>query len=192
MPSSVSFNLINLGGIKVGTHASFSYSPSNAYQPDTHPITLTDLPLPFHDLTETPRPISLLSWHTSLSRFVGRDLEMAALRKWANQPARISTKIISASGGTGKSRLAAEFALTQRKSGWSAGFVDLTKNCTYSASSTGALLIIDYPEEHPNSVQQLLSSLANAEYPNKLRILLLTRRDLRSGKRSFARPDAKT
>ena len=177
MSASLSFNLINLGGIKVGNHVSFSYSPAAGGKSETK-VTQSDLSLPFHDLATAPHPISLLSWHTTLSRFVGRDSEIAALTRWAEEPTRISTKIISGIGGTGKSRLAAEFSLQSRRRGWSAGFVSLENECLYAASITGTLLIIDYPEERQRLVQDFLASLAVSEYPSRLRVLLLTRRDL--------------
>lgn len=65
------------------------------------PDTPTNLHLPFRDLTENPNPISLLSWHTTLSRFVGRDYEIRDLLDWAGTKSRLSAKLITAEGGAG-------------------------------------------------------------------------------------------
>jgi hypothetical protein len=176
MPASVSFNLINLGGLKFGNHVSFSYSPGSQHSAEPLWATASELPLPFQDLNANPHPISLLSWHTSLSDFVGRSNEMSLLGEWAKSDVRVSVMVLSGTGGSGKSRLAAEFGRAMRRQGWSAGFVNLEKNVTFRLSRTGAVLLIDYPEEHLEFVRAFLASLARSEYPTKVRVLLITRR----------------
>jgi tetratricopeptide (TPR) repeat protein len=187
MPSSVSFNLINLGGLKVGSHVSFSYSPARGSTQDENLKEAAELPLPFHDLTESPSTISFLSWHTRLSDFCGRKHEIGQLTSWALQQGTISTKVIIGEGGGGKSRLAAEFCRRMRAAGWSAGFVDLTRISTFRVNEIGGLLVIDYPEESRSEIASLLETLARSEYPSKLRLILLTRRRMAYWSDYFAR-----
>jgi hypothetical protein len=179
MSGSVSFNLVNLGGLKIGPHASFSYSPASKSPRNENLADPAELPLPFHDLTASPGTISLLSWHTRSSNFCGRDHEIRELAGWAEQEGTVSTKLLIGDGGGGKSRLAAEFCRRMRGAGWSAGFVDLRRPSTFRVNHTGGLLVIDYPEESRPEVTSLLETLARSEYPTKLRVLLLTRRPLR-------------
>jgi tetratricopeptide (TPR) repeat protein len=185
MPGSVSFNLINLGGLKIGSHASFSYSPARRVT-KSEKLEAAELPLPFLDLTATPSNISLLSWHTSLSDFCGRVHEIGELKAWTEERGTISTKLLTGEGGAGKSRLAAEFCRRMRNTGWSAGFVDLTNRSTFRINEAGGLLVIDYPEESRPEVAGLLETLAKSEYPTKLRLLLLTRQPFRYWSELFA------
>ena len=161
MPSSVSFNLINLGGLKVGSHVSFSYSPARGSTQNESSKEAAELPLPFHDLTESPSTTSFLSWHTRLSDFCGRGHEIGQLTSWALQQGTISTKVIIGEGGGGKSRLAAEFCRRMRAAGWSAGFVDLTRVSTFRVNEIGGLLVIDYPEESRSEIASLLELSRN-------------------------------
>ena len=64
---------------------------------------------------------SLLTWHSAISQFKGRDQQMAELEQWAYDGPTISLKFVAGPGGVGKSRLAAEFAKHLQNRGWSAG-----------------------------------------------------------------------
>lgn len=174
MGDSVSFNLLNLGGLKIGNHASFSYS-AGAKASKEQLVGAAEIPLPFLSGTASPSAIALLSWHTELTKFVGREAQFADLRQWSGAPQTVSVKILVGEGGVGKSRLAAEFCRELRSQGWSAGFVNVAQPATYRVSAIGALLVIDYPEEDVEAVVSFLSQLARSEYPAKLRVLLLSR-----------------
>lgn len=72
-----------------------------------------------------------------------------------------------------------------RDHGWSSGFLDLDKSSTYRAAVDETLLIVDYPEEQVKLVKDLLAAVSKSEYPNKLRILLLTRQHLSYWRKFF-------
>ncbi|HEV2099981.1 MAG TPA: tetratricopeptide repeat protein, partial [Stellaceae bacterium] len=181
----VSFNLISVEPRFGGQNLSFSWSSGEGRQTGSVEATAAELPLPFQDLSARPQPISLLSWHTSVSDFLGRDRQIGELTSWAEGAERISTKIVTGPGGSGKSRLAAEFGKELREKSWSAGFVNLAQPVNYRVSSEGGLFLIDYPEEAQRQVQRFLGWLARSEYPTKIRVLLLTRQPLMFWQESF-------
>ena len=141
--------------------------------------TPSDLPVPWRDLQPNPNVFSLLQWRTSISEFQGREFEMDALHRWAVSAVPISAKFVTGEGGVGKTRLAAELAMTLRKDGWAAGFPELRKPNAYFANRNGTLLIIDYPEEHPGELEAMFAGLARLEqdHSSHLRVLFLSRRD---------------
>ena len=69
-----------------------------------------DLPIHWHKPQSNTYLFSLLSWHTRISEFCGRDKEIELLTEWVHSPLNVSIKFVSGQGGVGKSRLAAEFA----------------------------------------------------------------------------------
>ena len=174
MSGSVSFNVISFGGIKIGSHSSFSFSSSKKSS-EKNLVSAAELPLPFLRNSSNPSTITLLSWHVALSTFVGRKAQLHELEQWADEPHTMSVKFIVGDGGSGKSRLAAQFCAQLRADGWSAGFVNISEHAMFKINRKGGLLVIDYPEEDFPSVEMFLSDLARSEYPTRLRILLLTR-----------------
>jgi tetratricopeptide (TPR) repeat protein len=124
---------------------------------------------------------SLMHWKRKLSIFRGRDEEMKILDDWANDGRKVSIKFIIGDGGSGKTRLAAEFAqyMIEAK-GWSAGFVNLNVERNYSTKNNGVLLLIDYPEQYPDAVRHLLHTLDSYTQNRKLRILFITRSGINS------------
>jgi len=130
------------------------------------------------DLSDSFNPDSieyLLSWKSQLTGLLGREQELKVLHDWADAKTEISVRLIVGEGGTGKTRLAFEFAreLKQRKN-WQAGEAQGLAGCWYTGSS-GTLLVIDYPEQRPEKVTALLEALANQPPKKKLRVLLLGR-----------------
>jgi len=119
---------------------------------------------------------SLLSWHTRISEFAGRDDEMDKLKEWATSDYPVWVKFVVGDGGVGKSRLGAEFAKTMQKENWAAGFVDLRNAQAFPMKKAGTLLVIDYPEEHVSRVKELLKDLTHIGLDGRLRVLFLTRR----------------
>ena len=117
----------------------------------------------------------LLSWKSRLTELIGREQELKALHDWADSPNPISSRMITGEGGTGKTRLAFEFARQLREQkGWQAGEAQGLSGCWYTAS-VGTLLVIDYPEQRPEKVSALLDALARQSLSCKLRVLLLGR-----------------
>jgi hypothetical protein len=139
-----------------------------------------DLPVPWREkLQADPDVFSLLQWRTRMSDFGGRAAEMAALKEWATSDRQFSATFVTGDGGTGKTRLAAELATELREDEWAAGFPDLKEPGVYAANEAGTLLIVDYPEEHPDGLRDLFGKLAALEEGDgaRLRILFLSRRE---------------
>ncbi|WP_348225707.1 tetratricopeptide repeat protein [Nitrosomonas sp. Is79A3] len=117
----------------------------------------------------------LLSWKSRLTDLIGREQELKALHDWTDSPNPISSRMIIGEGGTGKTRLAFEFARQLREQkGWQAGEAQGLSGCWYTAGA-GTLLVIDYPEQRPEKVSALLDALARQSLSCKLRVLLLGR-----------------
>ena len=117
------FNLASFGPSIGPSVTAIGYIGRGATKEATGPPK--ELIVPWQDVQENPPVFSLLSWHTEVSEFAGRDIEMGELQKWATSKPAISIKFITAEGGAGKSRLAGEFAREMQKQDWAAGFVDL-------------------------------------------------------------------
>jgi tetratricopeptide (TPR) repeat protein len=131
--------------------------------------------VPWQRLLPDQDLFSLLSWHTRLSEFAGREKEMGELRLWAESDYPVRVKFVVAEGGVGKSRLGAEFSEQMKRKGWAAGFVNLRKANAFPMKRAGTLIVIDYPEEHIESVTELLKDLTTLGIDCKVRVLFLTR-----------------
>ncbi|PTQ77565.1 hypothetical protein C8R26_10752 [Nitrosomonas oligotropha] len=117
----------------------------------------------------------LLSWKSRLTGLIGREQELQTLHAWADAPQQISCRLITGEGGTGKTRLAFEFARQLHgQKGWQAGEAQGLSGSWYTGG-TGTLLVIDYPEQRPDRVRALLEALACQPLTCKLRVLLLGR-----------------
>ena len=121
---------------------------------------------------------SLLTWRSRIPKTLyGRDIELAELHRWADEPAPIRVRILHGEGGAGKTRLAFEFAERLRTASWQAGqLADPKQSVVFPLTDKGVLLIIDYPEQFSGAVVALLRLVKNSELPHlRLRILLLSR-----------------
>ncbi len=168
----VSLVSINLGPSVTGIgHVGLSADSAPSDPP-------TNLVVPWHDIQENPPLYSLISWHTTISDFDGRHAEMDKLDEWAMGGPAVSIKFVTGDGGTGKSRLAAEFANKLQGRDWSAGFVDLRKSQSFPLRKEGTLLVIDYPEENRDGVAELLRDLAGLGRLERFRVLFLTRQQV--------------
>ena len=137
------------------------------------------LSIPFKPNSLTDSIDSLLIWQSQLTPLIGRDETVDELMQWAKTGPRISLKLIHGAGGVGKTRLAFEVASTLREQQWEAGQLasSLGNGSAFRLGTNGTLLVIDYPEQQPERVQQLLQVIKEAEEPAApLRILLLSRR----------------
>ncbi len=135
------------------------------------------LAIPFKPNSLTDNIDSMLIWQSQLTPLIGRDAAVDELMQWVKTEQRISLKLIYGEGGTGKTRLAFEVASKLRAQQWEAGQLShLGNNSAFRFGAHGTLLIIDYPEQQPERVQQLLQAIKEAEEPAApLRILLLSR-----------------
>ena len=121
---------------------------------------------------------SALTWRSRIPRkLYGRDAELADLRRWCDDPAQTRIRILYGDGGAGKSRLAFELAETLREQGWQAGQIaDPNRSLAFPVRGDGVLLVIDYPEQFPAAVENLLRKIRDCELPKiRLRVLLLSR-----------------
>jgi hypothetical protein len=170
---SINLNLLSYTAVSVGPSVTaFAYVGSPDQAASAAP---TEMVVPWHDLPKDPNVFQLLSWHTAVSRFTGRDVQMAQLHEWADAEQAVSVKFITGDGGMGKSRLAAEFAQSLKDQGWAAGFVNLRKPAAFALNKNGSLLIIDYPEENRKAVAELIADFATLGTEVRLRVLFLTR-----------------
>ncbi|MCK9194635.1 MAG: tetratricopeptide repeat protein [Nevskia sp.] len=128
-----------------------------------------------------PAPEALLSalhWQSRIPRTLyGRDEELADLRRWAEGPGQARVRIVYGEGGVGKTRLAFEFAEILKTEGWEAGQIaDPSAPLVFPLAEKGVLLIIDYPEQYPAPVENLLKLIHRGKFgAGRLRVLLLCR-----------------
>lgn len=174
MFSLVKFDIFSLG-------PSFTAIGINGWgkSNQSDPNAAAELIVPWQDLSPDAGVASLLSWQSQRNEsFSGRDVELARLEEWAQSEPAVNIQFMVAEGGTGKSRLGAQFADNMKSKGWAAGFVSLRFGRQYQMKAKGTLLVIDYPEEHETQIRELFKDLASLGTDHKIRVLLLTRRPL--------------
>ena len=125
---------------------------------------------------------TLLSWRCRLTPIVGRESEKRQLRDWLNRDdPRPSCKLVYGVGGSGKTRLAFDFAEEidgSRCPGWRAGQASTDFSGKWVAGDDGILLIVDSPEHRRAKVEKLIAALLDLELPEsgpKVRVLFLCR-----------------
>ena len=136
-----------------------------------------------------PNLFSALQWRYNLAPTLqGRDQELRSVLKWAESgDSNIQIRLLTGTGGSGKTRLAATAARELKTSGWTAGFLPHCADETQviigpkGEAFRKLFLIIDYPEERMTLIEHLIQALRDiddslVEFP--IRILLVSRRDL--------------
>jgi len=179
----VSFNLINLGiHFNIGPSLTAVNWPSKHSQQSSASKS-KPLSIPWHTLQQNPSLLALLKWNSSISSFYGRDEEMGLLTDWLNIDTLISVKFLTGLGGTGKSRLAAEFARYQiNYHDWVAGFIEFENHVSYTTNSDNTLFIIDNLEITKIQLGEFLQQLTKIDQSDvnqnyKIRVLLITRQE---------------
>lgn len=177
-------NLLKIGAdIKYGPSFSL-FSVTYQGGSKSYDAPHVNLSIPWHSPQKIPTVLSLLTWNCAISNFRGREIELASLYEWVEQENPVSVRFIIGRGGSGKSRLGAEFGVSlQIKDDWDAGFIDLTENVTYEIKNKKILFLIDSPEINKGHLSKFLKTIArldqhNVEDPWKIRVLLLTRNNL--------------
>ena len=130
-------------------------------------------------------PSRLLAARHQLVPFTGRDAELQRLAGWRDGPAGVAVQLVYASGGQGKSRLAAQFAAASAAEGW------LVWQARYQptdaiptagdgqskapAAGRGVLLVADYAERWPVGHHQKVLGDGMLRGHGPVRVLLLAR-----------------
>lgn len=121
---------------------------------------------------------ALLGWQSRWVPLLGREAALAELVAWRDEAFPLSIKLLSAPGGAGKTRLAAEFSEHQAQ-GWQHGWVGLREfERAESLAWQGQwLLIVDYPEHDLMGLERLARVLSRWKplAQQRLRVLLLVR-----------------
>jgi tetratricopeptide (TPR) repeat protein len=136
--------------------------------------------------------VALLSaYRADVVPLIGRDREMADLRRWLNDPAEISVRVLVGAGGRGKTRLALELARATSTEGWLAGFATVEELDRFRGQNgieqwrwdKPVLIIFDYAASRAAQIGTWLRELVDASLEDrpKLRLLLLERQANRAG-----------
>jgi tetratricopeptide (TPR) repeat protein len=130
-------------------------------------------------------PSRMLNTRFAVVNFTGRQDELARLREWRKVGPRLAVQWLHASGGTGKTRLAAQFAAESTAAGWKVvtairgpGSIlpELPSQDVRPGDTAGLLFIVDYADQWPLAhLAILLSNPLFAQSGLRTRILLLAR-----------------
>ncbi|MET3133897.1 tetratricopeptide (TPR) repeat protein [Oxalobacteraceae bacterium GrIS 1.11] len=123
---------------------------------------------------------------------LGRQHEMASLQAFLDELRRVSVRVLSGAGGSGKTRLALELCEQANAGGWHAGFLSQTELPRFFAQQNVSawgwqkptLIVLDYAAGQAALLRQFLDELANLTHAPQcsLRLLLLERHaDMDSG-----------
>jgi tetratricopeptide (TPR) repeat protein len=148
------------------------------YIPTVEGVELQDLAEPW-SRTRRPRSLAELMRPQSESvRFFGRETELQELSEWCDGTGT-SVRLLTGSGGQGKTRLALELARRQAAAQWVVVRVrDTVAPEHFSVLRhvrVPLLLVMDYADSRPNSVVEVMSVLEEKEDLYPVRVLLLAR-----------------
>ena len=122
-------------------------------------------------------PSQLLRPERRAVGFAGRNTELRTLRAWAHGAGSV-VQLITGPGGSGKTRLAIEFATQLEEEGWRCGFLYEDGGgqaiAAIAASGVPTLLIVDYAEARAD-LEALLRALARHSDGPDILVLLLAR-----------------
>ncbi|WP_045561617.1 tetratricopeptide repeat protein [Streptomyces sp. FxanaA7] len=128
-------------------------------------------------------PAGLLRAEVSPVGFHGREPLMDELVRWCLAPDLWSPKLLTAPGGQGKTRMAAELVDRMARRNWNAGFLDDAPDADLTAlgeMSAPLLLVVDYAEARLDQLVRLLrlfEAMALTAVGPPVRLLMLARRD---------------
>jgi tetratricopeptide (TPR) repeat protein len=148
------------------------------YVPTVEGVELQDLAEPW-SRTRRPRSLAeLMRPQSETVRFFGREAELRELGEWC-EGTGASVRLLTGSGGQGKTRLALELARRQAAAHW----VVVRVRDTAAAEQFSVLrhvhapllLVMDYADTRPKSVVEVLRVLEEKEDASPVRVLLLAR-----------------
>ena len=130
---------------------------------------------PWRPLPENQQdPLALLDWRRRLCPLIGRGETLANLLRWAHEGHRTRALVLCGPGGAGKSRLAAELGESLRAAGFRVANASRRSELPRIANDEPLFAVVDYPEENLQQTKALLA--ASADYPGRLRLVLVSRR----------------
>ncbi len=127
----------------------------------------------------------LSAYRADVVPLIGREGAMADLRRWLDEGAPVSVRVLVGAGGRGKTRLALELARDIAKDGWLAGFATADELDRFRGQhgveqwrwDKPVLIILDYAASRADQLRAWIRELVDAslEERPKLRLLLLER-----------------
>ena len=124
-------------------------------------------------------PSSLLRADHAIVPFHGREEELTAWKNWVLDDSNLGARLLTGSGGMGKTRFARELCLHLHSVNVQAGFLDLaeTEQCLEylkAVANERILLVVDYAETAEEKVANILRIAAKRKLTS-LRLILLAR-----------------
>ncbi|MBB4966046.1 tetratricopeptide repeat protein [Saccharothrix violaceirubra] len=127
---------------------------------------------PYHPLPSHPPEVWLLQPHFGVVPYLGREDLLTTLQTWCETDHPFAIAHITGEGGSGKSRLAAEFCT--RMTAWASGRAG-PETLAVLAPTTDTVLTIDYPEQGTAVLGKALERLATRPDGPRIRVVLLSR-----------------
>jgi hypothetical protein len=134
-------------------------------------------PLPA-GLAFTTAPVRLLLPEHGIVPFLGRQQLLDDLQAWCDPtPGSLGVQMLTGTGGSGKTRLAAELCVRLRGAGWDAGFADVStpNGQTKLGFERPTLLVIDDADFQMQLSTAIVNWLVAQPHRPPLRLLLLAR-----------------
>jgi hypothetical protein len=163
------------GGIAIGGQARVGTIHFGEFADPGRALRAPYLPLP-PEIVQ--RPNLLLRPRYGVVPYSTRSGDLAALQRWAFDTRQCRLALVTGSGGSGKTRLAAELAERCRRAGWMSGFLvsrppELGLEGVVRAAAP-VLIAIDEADSRVAQVHQLLESLAE-QRNRSWRVVLIAR-----------------
>lgn len=178
------YNTAQSGGVVYAVQNGNQYVYLYRHKPPYRVEPLSAEPPPVLNPLVRRAPSWLLSARYQVVPFYGRDAELAWLQDWRDSPMRgLSVRLVHASSGQGKTRLATQFAEVCTQQGWTVAVVRHRSDAATASgidqqlavNHRGLVLIVDYAERWPLLDMLTLLHQHQAAASTPVRALLLAR-----------------